>query len=272
MILRSAAEEHKTTTVTTVGSDHLPWSRADPSQQREERPLRMDGRCGGSDWSPTPSHSGNTWPFQLGNLRRVSWRDSLPWCRQGTGTSTGCRFPGYPRAWNSREGRQYYFWAWRSKARSTLESGEREVTAAVAFGREVPPTPGDDMMGRARGVDSSRWNVLPFSDLLSLFVINWMPLNPGDGEPPEAVHRGQPPRASGGGERMENGFGGACGRYSAQGETLDLLPNISESNILIFNLEKECASHRGVVKKWSSSLSVIPRHSVHVSLSPEGAQ
>lgn len=61
-----------------------------------------------------------------------------------------------------------------------------------------------------------------------------MQLKPGDREPFDVVHVGQPPRASGRGEKMENGFEGENGRYLAQAETLVILLNISDSNILIF--------------------------------------
>lgn len=93
--------------------------------------------------------------------------------------------------------------------------------------------------------------------------------NADDGEPTDAVHVDQPPRASGRGDTMENGFGGADGRYLAQGETLDVSLNISESNILVFNLGKECQSHQGVVKKLCSSVSVALSA---VSLPPEGVK
>lgn len=99
-----------------------------------------------------------------------------------------------------------------------LESGERRLCERATWQELwlwVIPWWG------ARGIQTLNFTVLSFSDLLSSFVIDWM--QPKPGKPIDAVHVGQPPGASAWGERMENGFGGANGRYLAWGETWGIL-------------------------------------------------
>lgn len=79
------------------------------------------------------------------------------------------------------------------------ESGERELTGTVAFGREVPPTHGDSMI-EDRGIDiltSLCSCSLTSCHCLSLTECNRI-----------QVMRSplMPPRASGRGEKMESGF------------------------------------------------------------------
>lgn len=121
------------------------------------------------------------------------------------------------------------------------------LVGTVAFSRKLPAAHSDSMRGdKGRQYSASAF---PFSGPLSLFVSYWMQPKPSDRGLIQAFHVSLPGH-QGREEKMKDGLTGAKGRYLTQGETLGIWLDISESNILIFNLGKEYLSHKGVVENY----------------------
>lgn len=235
-----SAEEHNITTVTTIVSDHLPWSCADLQNKGKRGILGWMENTGVQIVAPpllTHGHSSRVISEEFSEKTVYNDVDR----EQGNQKCLDFQvIPGF-----KQQGRETVLLLGLKEQGEELchESGERELTGAVAFGREVPPTHGESMIGD-RGIDIL--TSLCSCSLTSCHCLSLTECNriQAMGSPLMQFLWVSLPGHQVEGRRWRVDLNGANGTYLAQDEALDILLNISEFTILIFNLGKECPSHR----------------------------